>query len=431
MKRFLFFLIIPFITFAQYQDYPVRKILKLEINSSINPATFSYLNEAYKKAFREDFEFILIKMNTPGGLVTTTKDILTLIGGSDIPTIIWVTPEGSSATSAGAIIAAGAHILLMADGTNIGSATPIEFSGEIKETDLRKKAINSLVGLVQSLAETRGRNPEAFGLMIKEARTYKTHEALKIKLIDGIANKESEVINSLDNRLLTRRGQTVRVITQNPVIYSFDMDMGQNLLDIFADPTMAYVLFLIGAVLIYLEFQAPGGFVAGSIGTICLILAGLGFQVLPLNFGAVGLIFLSFILFILEIYIVSYGLLSLAGIASLVTGSLFLFRTDNAYMELSNTVILSSVSAISLFIILMVSYLYWDKKQHKLRQNFFTKIGKHVIVSEVLHSDEPGWFFYHVKFSGEIWKAKSKSLYKEGDSCKVLKEDTEEMCLFI
>ncbi len=431
MARILFFLLFPLISIAQYSDYPVKKILKVEINSSINPATYSYLKEAYDRAFREDYEIVLIKMNTPGGLVSTTKDILTLIGGSETPTIVWITPEGASATSAGAIIASGAHILLMSNGTNIGSATPIELTGEIKETDQRKKAINSLVGLVQSLAESRGRNPEAFGKMVKDAQTYKSYEAMQNKLIDGIAERESDVIKILDNRLLTRRGQTVRIVTQNPIINSFDMDMGQNLLDIFANPTMAYVLFLIGAALIYLELQAPGGFVAGSIGAVCLIIAALGFQILPLNIGAMGLIILSFILFFLEIYIVSYGLLALAGIISLITGSLFLFRTDNAYMELSNAVIISSVLAISLFVILMAAYIYWDKKQHKLRENFYSKLGKHVVVSEVLHSDEPGWFFYHVKFSGEIWKAKSKTLYKEGDSCKVLKEDTEEMCLFI
>ncbi|MFI5390437.1 MAG: nodulation protein NfeD, partial [Bacteriovoracales bacterium] len=157
MVRILFLLLLSLNSFAQYQDYPVRKILKVEINSSINPATYSYLKEAYDKAFREDYEILLIKLNTPGGLVSTTKDILTLIGGSEVTTIVWITPEGASATSAGAIIASGAHILLMANGTNIGSATPIELTGEIKETDQRKKAINSLVGLVQSLAESRGR----------------------------------------------------------------------------------------------------------------------------------------------------------------------------------------------------------------------------------------------------------------------------------
>jgi membrane-bound serine protease (ClpP class) len=431
MVRILFLLLLSLNSFAQYQDYPVRKILKVEINSSINPATYSYLKEAYARAFREDYEILLIKLNTPGGLVSITKDILTLMGGSETTTIVWITPEGASATSAGAIIASGAHILLMANGTNIGSATPIELTGEIKETDQRKKAINSLVGLVQSLAESRGRNPEAFGKMVRDAVTYKSHEAMQNRLIDGIADKESDVIKILDNRLLTRRGQTFRMVPQNPVINPFEMDMGQNLLDILANPSMAYILFLIGAALIYLEFQAPGGYVAGSIGSVCLILAALGFQVLPLNFGAIGLILLSFILFFLEMYIVSHGLLTLMAVISLVTGSLFLFRTDNAYMELSNTVIFSAVSAISLFIILMGAYIFWDKKQHKLRENFYSKLGKHVVVSAILQSDEPGWFFYHVKFSGEIWKAKSKTLYKEGDSCKVLKEDTEEMCLFI
>ncbi len=431
MIRLLFLFIFSFSLFGQYEDYPVKKILKVEIDSSINPATYSFLKEAYLKAFREDYSFVLITMNTPGGLVSTTKEILTLIGGSEIPTIVWITPEGASATSAGAIIASGAHILIMANGTNIGSATPIDFSGEIKESDLRKKAINSLVGLIQSLAESRGRNPEAFGKMVRDAITFKSQEALQKKLIDGIADRESDVINLLNNRLITRRGTTYRIITQNPVINNYEMDTGQNLLDTLADPTMAYVLFLIGIALIYLELQAPGGYMAGAIGSVCLILAALGFHILPLNFGAMGLILLSFILFFLEIYVVSHGLLAIAGIISLVIGSLFLFRTDNAYIELSNAVIISSVSAIALFVLLVGGYIYWDRKQHKLRENFYTKVGKNGVVTELLPSDEPGWFFYHIKISGEIWKAKSKNIYQKGDSCKVHKEDPEEMCLYI
>ncbi|RLA64177.1 MAG: hypothetical protein DRQ88_11365 [Epsilonproteobacteria bacterium] len=429
---FLFlFLISPL--FAQDKIYEVDKILQMEINSSINPAILSYLKEGFKAAKDKGAQLILIKLNTPGGLVSTTKDILTLMGGSDIPTVIWITPEGASATSAGALIASGAHILLMAEGTNMGSATPIEITGDIKKGDMKKKAMNSLIGLIQSLAESRGRNPEAFGEMVKNATTYKSLEALEKKLIDGLANKEKDVFDAINNKMITIRGTTYKLVTNNPVLILFEMDAGQKLLNIFANPSLAYILFLIGAALIYFELQAPGGFIAGSVGAIFLILAAIGFQVLPLNFGGIGLIVLSFILFILEAYITSYGIFTLAGISSLVAGSLFLFRTDDAYIELSTSVIASVVGAIVIFIGLIGYFLYWDigHKKKKKHDDYYTLKGKHGTVTTELESHEEGIHVYQIKISGEIWKAKSKHLHKIGDIVEVIGENKEEIYLEI
>jgi len=427
----LLFLISP--VFAQDKIYQVDKILQMEINSSINPAILSYLREGFKAAEDKGAQLILIKLNTPGGLVSTTKDILTLMGGSDIPTVIWITPEGASATSAGAIIASGAHILLMAEGTNMGSATPIEITGDIKQGDMRKKAMNSLIGLVQSLAESRGRNPEAFGDMVKNATTYKSLEALEKKLIDGLANTEKDVFDAINNKMITIRGTTYTLVADNPIIILFEMDAGQKLLNIFANPSLAYILFLIGAALIYFELQAPGGMIAGAIGAVFLILAAIGFQVLPINFGGMGLIILSFVLFILEAYITSYGILTLAGIASLVAGSLFLFRTDDAYIELSTSVIASVVGAIAVFIGLISYFLYWDigHKKKKKYDDYYTLVGKTGTVTSELESHEEGIHYYQIKISGEIWKAKSKHLHKIGDIVKVTGENKEEIYLEI
>lgn len=427
----LLFLISP--VFAQDKIYQVDKILQMEINSSINPAILSYLREGFKAAEDKGAQLILIKLNTPGGLVSTTKDILTLMGGSDIPTVIWITPEGASATSAGAIIASGAHILLMAEGTNMGSATPIEITGDIKQGDMRKKAMNSLIGLVQSLAESRGRNPEAFGDMVKNATTYKSLEALEKKLIDGLANTEKDVFDAINNKMITIRGTTYTLVADNPIIILFEMDAGQKLLNIFANPSLAYILFLIGAALIYFELQAPGGMIAGAIGAVFLILAAIGFQVLPINFGGMGLIILSFVLFILEAYITSYGILTLAGIASLVAGSLFLFRTDDAYIELSTSVIASVVGAIAVFIGLISYFLYWDigHKKKKKYDDYYTLVGKTGTVTSELESHEEGIHYYQIKISGEIWKAKSKHLHKIGDIVEVTGENKEKIYLEI
>jgi membrane-bound serine protease (ClpP class) len=441
-------------------NYVVDKVLHLRVNSSINPATLSYFRTAYKKAEKEKYQMILIDMNTPGGLVTTTKDILTLIGDADFPTAIWIRPEGASATSAGAIISVGAHLLYMSNGTNIGAATPIQMTGDIegkKETDEKKnkdnakesteapksvqkrlaeelkknqkgaggdaraKAINDLVALVESLAETRGRNTELFAQMIKKAASYKASEALKNNLIDATANTIDDIFSHMDGKTITVKGKRLVLSADSPQVENFDMDLGQKLLDIFANPSLAYLFFLIGAALIYLELQAPGGMIAGSIGAICLIFAGIGFQVLPLNFGALGLIVLAFLLFIMEIYIVSYGILSLAGIAALVSGSLFLFRGEDGYLAMDVTLVYSSVAAILIFMGIIV-YIFIRDRNEAQDLDFNKLQGKNATIMSELPSEEEGYFYYQVKANGEIWRARSKTSKEIGEHIKIQKQ---------
>lgn len=406
----------------------IEKILQLDIESSINPATYNYLAEGFGAAKKQKADMILVTMNTPGGLVTTTKKILTLFGDSDIPVVVWIKPEGSSATSAGAIIASGAHGLYMSEGTNIGAATPIQMSGDIQQKDMKNKAINDLVALVSSLAETRGRNAKLFGEMIEKASSFKTKEAKEKNLIDGIANTENDLLTQIEGRIFHLKGRDYKSQAPSPEIVPFEMDMGLKLLNIFANPSTAYILFLIGAALIYLELQAPGGFIAGAIGAVSLVLAGIGFQVLPLNFGALGLIILSFALFVMEIYITSYGILSLGGLAALISGSLFLFRTDNAYLELSNSVIFSSVGAIVLFLVFILLVVMRDHKNIGARQ-FNSQKGKNGEIIEIEEHKIGDYFEYQIKVAGEIWKAKSTTKYNIGDQVTV--NDREDLYLIV
>lgn len=406
----------------------IQRIARLSIESSINPATFSYLDSAFKEVSKDNFDAILIELNTPGGLVTTTKKILTLFGSSDIPVIIWIRPEGASATSAGAIIASGAHLLYMSEGTNIGAATPIQMGKDIdKESDMRKKAINDLVALVQSLAETRGRNPKLFGEMIANAASFKAQEAKEKNLIDGIINTDSELYRALAGARLRLKGQDITLSLKNPIQKNIEMDYGQKLLNIFADPSTAYVLFLIGAALLYLEFQAAGGFIAGSIGAVCLILAGIGFQVLPLNFGALGLIVVAFVLFVLEAFVTSYGILSLAGLASLIAGSLFLFRTDDAYLSLSTSFILAVVAAISSFLALCL-FLIIKERKNIGKEKFNDTISRPGTVVKFLKA-EGDRKLYQVKIGGEFWNAFCSQELNPGDQVTVENKEEHSMNL--
>lgn len=413
------------------ETYTISKILRLKIQSSINPATMSYLKTGFKKAQEENFHLILIEMNTPGGLVTTTKEILTLIGESEIPSAVWIRPEGASATSAGAIIASGAHLLFMSEGTNIGAATPIQMSGDIdKKSDARKKAINDLVALVQSLSEARNRNAVLFGEMIEKAASFKAQEAKEKNLINDIVNTDKELFLAISAAKGVKiKGQEKALTLTSPVIIDFEMDLGQKLLNIFANPSTAYILFLIGAALLYLEFQAPGGFVAGAVGALCLLMAGIGFQVLPLNFGALGLMVLSFALFMMEIYVTSYGILSLAGLASLVAGSLFLFRTDDAYLSLSHSLIFSVVLAIVSFIAIVV-YLMVKERKNIGKEKFNDTEGEKGVVIKFLKKQEEG-FLYQIKVHGEVWSALSEEELAVGAQIQTSEKRDDSMILRI
>ncbi|MFK7823345.1 MAG: nodulation protein NfeD [Oligoflexales bacterium] len=410
----------------------IDRILVLSIDSSINPATHNYIESSFQKAAREGHQLILIKLNTPGGLVSTTKAIMGIIGESNIPTAIWVSPEGASATSAGAIIASSAHILLMASGTNIGAATPIQMSEDIKNEDLRNKAINDLVALVQSLAEIRGRNKALFAKIIRDASSFTSQNALKENLIDAIVNSRSELVQTLNGRKIELKGRTVELDCRHPEFVAVDWDLGQRLMNIFADPNAAYILFLLGAVLIYLELQAPGGFLAGLLGLICLILSGIGFQILPVNLGALGLLLVSFILFVMEAYITSYGLLALAGLISLITGSLFLFRTDDAYISLSMNLIVAAVATIVGFLLFVGGFIFKDMRKSKAKENYYSLVGKTCSVTSCLESEQDSDIFvYQVKVGGEIWKARSNDKFEIGQAAVIAADQDEDMTLFI
>ncbi|OFZ12674.1 MAG: hypothetical protein A2X86_15250 [Bdellovibrionales bacterium GWA2_49_15] len=406
----------------------IKRILEVEINSSINPATLSYLDNAFKIAHSDSYELILIKINTPGGLITTTKDILTLIGRSELPIVVWVTPEGASATSAGAIIASGAHLLFMSEGTNIGAATPVDLGKDLDSKDLRSKAVNDLVALVEGLSTARHRNSQLFAKMVSEASSFPAREAKEKGLIDGVSNTIKELCQSLNKRSIQIQGKNFILESQDPVITKFEMDFGQKLLNILANPQLAYILFILGMALLYFEFQAPGGFLAGSIGAIFLLFAAIGFQVLPVNWGGMGLILLSFILFLLEIWITSYGILSIAALASLVTGSLFLFRTDNAYLQLGTGVILSISLAIGSFLGIMGYFLFrdWKKnKQHK--KNFNELIGTEAIILGIQDQTADGRYCYSVKAHGEIWSGLSLHQHKVGDRVKIVSQRPDDL----
>jgi membrane-bound serine protease (ClpP class) len=407
---FLFVLIFPQFSKAG-PTLEIREVSIFEINSAITPASLDYLKHHFAKLPPK--ALVLIKLNTPGGLVQTTKDMITLFGEQPHPLVVWITPHGASAASAGAILSSAAHFIFMNPGTNMGAATPVGLGEDIKEGDGRKKALNDLTALVRSLNDSHRRPSAPFELMITEAKSYTDQEAFKEKIINGVFSFESEILEHLEGETFLFKGEEVSLHFVTPNLKKYEPSLGQKILEVLANPSLAYFLFLIGAALIYFELQAPGGFIAGSIGVGLLLLAAVSFQVLPLNWGAFGLIILGIVLLVLEIFITSYGLLGLFGVTSTVVGSLFLFHTETGFMSVEYPVMISTLLGVLFSGGLIVWYILKDKKKQKTSSHFFSPLHE---TGTIINKSEE---FYQVKVQGEIWRAESEEPLKPGDKVEV------------
>lgn len=403
---------------GQNSSFNVNQISYLDIDSAITPATLEYLQTQLKNIPPKSL--IVIRMNTPGGLVTTTKDIIAALDSHQSPKVIWVTPAAASAASAGAIISAVADFIVMSPGTTIGAATPVGISEDLKESDGKNKVLNDLIALVSGLAEHRGRDPRPFIEMISQAKSFSDSQALQEGISLGSAQSTQDIIDLLQNKTFRRKEITYALNFSLQLDHqTYSPNLYQSVLSILAQPQLAYILFLLGIALIYFELQAPGGYIAGGLGVTSLIIAAISFQVLPLNWGAMGLIILGFILFILEIYIISYGLLSIGGIISLTLGSLFLFQTEHALIMPPQTIILSTLFSILLVMAGLTFFLFRTRKKNDYA--FFSPLGKEGVVLKTSK------LLPQVKIEGQIWNAVSIDPLEINDRVIVIGYDNQKL----
>lgn len=288
------------------------------LNATIDPASGQFVTRRIEDAARDQAAVFIIEMDTPGGLSTSMHDIVKAIETSTVPVVVWVGPSGSRAGSAGAYISAASDRLLMAPGTNIGSATPVSgASGQ----DLEDKIVNDAAAQITALATAHGRNGDAFRSMVTEQKNFPAEEAVRLKIAEGVAATRAEVVASLDG--LTLHGQQVR--TAGAPVQIQDMPWYLRLLQILIDPNLIAILFGLGLAAIGFEIFHPGAIVPGVVGVIFILLAFLGLSVVPFNWAGLTFIGLAFILFALEATVSGFGALALGGIASLVIGGLILF----------------------------------------------------------------------------------------------------------
>lgn len=323
--------IIPFLLIASISIFAqVKKVIVLNADCAIHPACADYIHTGLEKARKENAECIIIKLNTPGGLLNSTRDIVTDILQSEIPVVVYVAPSGSRAASAGVFITLAANIAAMAPGTNIGAAHPVTLQGT-QDTIMMEKATNDAAAFIRTISEKRHRNVKWAEDAVRKSLSITETEALKLNVIDIIATDVNDLLEQIDGREVeTSNGKKI-LHTKNTKVVILNMSFSQEILSILSDPNIAYILMMIGIYGLFFELYSPGAIFPGVIGGISLILAFYSMNTLPVNYAGLALIILSIILFILEIKIVSHGVLTIGGVISLFLGSIMLINTNSVW----------------------------------------------------------------------------------------------------
>ncbi len=318
-----------------------NEVYIIEISGSINPAVADFLKKGINKASTDGVSCIIIKIDTPGGLAESMRKIVKAIFASKVPVVTYVAPSGARAASAGVMITIAADIAAMAPGTNIGAAHPVGAGGKDIGGKMSEKVTNDMVAHVKSIAQKRGRNVQWVEKAVRESVSVTETEALKANVIDIVAKDLDDLIRQINGRKIENKGV---LKLDHPKKTIIEESLRTKVLKIISDPNVAYILMMIGLAGLYFELSHPGAVLPGVVGGISIILAFFAFQTIPVNYAGFLLIILAIVFFIMEMKIASYGLLSIAGITSLLLGSLMLFEGNGTDMRLSWTVLVPTLT---------------------------------------------------------------------------------------
>jgi membrane-bound serine protease (ClpP class) len=392
----IIFIFLPLLTTAQ-------KVVSMKIDGTINPVAADFIHRGIQKAHNEKAECLLIHLNTPGGLLQSTRIIVSDILESSVPVVVYVAPGGAHSGSAGVFITLAAHIAAMAPGTNIGAAHPVEMQGSM-DTIMNAKATNDAAAFIRTIEEKRNRNLEWAEDAVRHSLSITETEALAKKVIDTIARNDEELLKEIDGKKIEVSSGTTTLHTKGASIESFKMGTFEKILNIISDPNISYILLMLGMYGLLFELYSPGAIFPGIVGVISLILAFYSMQTLPINYAGLALIIFGIILFLLEIKIVSHGLLAIGGTISLLLGSLMLIRSDSTleFVRISLSVVISSV-AVTAFFFLFVIGLGIRAQRAKTVTGVEGMIGN---IGESLETLDP---FGRVRVHGETWNAESMS----------------------
>ncbi|MBI5216015.1 MAG: nodulation protein NfeD [Ignavibacteriae bacterium] len=377
------------------------KVHVIKIDGAINPASADYISESIQDAVEANAECLIIQLNTPGGLLKSTRVIVSDLLNAKIPVIVYVSPSGSQSASAGVFVTLAAHVAVMAPGTNIGAAHPVTV-GEQMDSIMSEKATNDAAAFIRTISEKRHRNIEWAEDAVRKSYSITETEALQKNVIDTIAASVRELLQVIDGiEVELPSGKHVLTI-KDASIETFEKSFRQKILDLLSDPNIAYILMLLGMYGLLFELYNPGSIFPGVVGAICLVLAFYSFHTLPINYAGIALIIISIVLFILEIKIISHGLLTIGGIVSLALGSLMLIETDSTleFVSISWEVILASVVSTAAFFLFAIGL---GIKAQRLKPT----TGSEGLVGELGEAITELSPEGNIRVHGEIWSASS------------------------
>lgn len=381
-------------------------VYRVVINGTINPATSDYITAGLETAIENEAAALVVQMDTPGGLLESTKTIVKKILAAPLPVFVYVAPGGGGATSAGVFITLAGHVAAMAPGTTIGAAHPVTGQGGDIEGDMRQKVENFAVSFVESIAERRGRNVEWAEKSVRESVSITESEAAELGVIDFVAADVGELFDKAQGKEVEIAGKTVtldftdvRRVGGLPVIVDVEMTFRQKVLDLVAHPNIAYFLMMAAMLGLYMEFSNPGTIFPGVVGAICLLLALLAFQVLPISSAGVLLIVLGMAFLLGELLMPSFGMLGFGGLIALTLGSLILYTPESGLI-VDRSLILSTVVLFGGVLALIVFVLVKDRRRQP-------STGAEGLVGELGVSVTAIHRTGKVKVHGEIWNASS------------------------
>ncbi len=393
------------------------EVLKIVVNDTIHPITDEYIGRALAEAERNKDQALLIEINTPGGLLESTRDIIEKILASPVPIIVYVTPSGSRAASAGFFILESADVAAMAPGTNTGAAHPVTIGGGKLDDVMKEKLENDSAALMRSVVSKRGRNVDVAESAVRQSKSFTDQEALSQKLIDYVASSEQDLLKQIQGKPVKRfNGQTVTLNLAGQPIRDYGMTLKQRILAYIMDPNVAFILLAIGALALYAEFNHPGAVVPGTVGVVFILLAIFALNLLPVRFAALVLILASFVLFALEAKFATHGVLTIGGIVTMVLGGLLLVDAPIPEMRVH----LLTALAVSVPLGLITAFLM--SIALKARRNKVVT-GAQGLVGEIGQAQTAlspqGKVFVH----GELWDAVASASVSAGQTVVVRNVD--------
>jgi len=398
MKRILLHLLF---IFSLLPALKAQTVVSIHVDATINPATAEFIHHAIARAESKKAECLVIHLNTPGGLLKSTRNIVGDIMESAVPVVVYISPAGADAGSAGVFVTLSANIAAMAPGTNIGAAHPVT-SGEI-DSVMYGKITNDAAAFIRTIAKKRNRNIEWADNAVRRSYSYSETEALQDSVIDLIAKNDAELLRMIDGKRIGLNSGEITLHTASAKIETYEMGFIEKLLNIISDPNIAYILLMLGFYGIMFELYSPGTILPGILGVISLILAFYSLQTLPVNYAGVALIAFALLLFILEIKIVSHGVLAIGGIISLLLGSMMLIRTGSGDIgKISWTVIISTTAVTALFFLFVIG-MGIRAQRLKPTTGINALVDETGVANEVLSPS--GMVLVH----GELWQAESLS----------------------